>query len=769
MPKTSRSTTVIRAAWRWLRAPMWLALGLFAGFMVPYMVVLNQRVQARFGDLVLSVPTRVYAQPLLLAPGTPMNAETLALELKASAYRKVDSARVPGSWSGGGDRFVIASRGFAGPAGGELPRRVRVELGHGRVTAVQDLTSGKPLRHYRLDPARIATLYGAQQEEREIVDLDQLPPLLVTGLQAVEDRDFKHHHGIDFSAIARAAWADLRAGRIVQGGSTLTQQLVRNLFLDRNQNIVRKANEALLAFLIEWHYDKGLILKTYINEVFLGQRGNQAVHGFAAASQFYFGRRVQSLRAPEIALLVGMVRGPSYYDPRRYPERAKHRRDVVLNEFYATGLIDGATRDRAKAAPLDVSARAHLPHDRFPAFMQLVRRQIGADFDEDTLRAGGLSIFTTLDPAVQIDAEHALAATLEGLGERGKPLQGAVVVTDAENGAVRAVVGGRHAGARGFNRALDARRPVGSLIKPFVYLVALSQPQRWSLATLLDDTPVSLRQPNGSVWTPQNDDHQAHGQVPLVDALVRSWNLATVHLGLALGVERVAGLLESLGVPGDIAPNPSLLLGAIDLSPLQVASLYQYFSAGGHALPLRAVSGVLGNDGKVKKRYRVQPGSGEYHAAASLVTYAMQQVAERGTASAIARSPLARLNAAGKTGTSDDQRDSWFAGFTGSYLAVAWVGRDDNKVTHLWGSSGALKVWMNLMEALPNRPLPPVSGSGIEYAWVDPEDGRRTDEGCHGSMRLPFVAGYAPRDSEGCLWQRFQDILGGSSTSESSP
>lgn len=758
---------MVHAAWRWLRCPFWIGLGLLVGFLLPYLWVLNQRVQQRFGDLVLSVPTRVYAQPVLLARGVPMKSAALELELNLAGYQHGEAAaHVPGTWSGGGQRFVVASRGFAGPLGGELPRRVQVDLDRGQVVALQDLTSDKPLQRYQLDPARIATLYGAKQEERQIVALDDLPPLLVSGLQAVEDRDFKHHHGVDLAAIARAAWVDLRAGRIVQGGSTLTQQLVRNLFLDRNQTLVRKVNEALLAWLIEAHYSKGVILKTYVNEVFLGQQGNQAIHGFAAASEYYFGRRVSTLRAPQIALLVGLVRGPSYYDPRRYPERALHRRDVVLNEFYRTGLLDKAACAQAKSAPLGVSAHPQLVHDRFPAFMQLVRKQIAADFDEATLRAGGLSIFTTLDPAVQVDAERALASVLDGMGKRGKPLQGAVVVTDANNGSVLAVVGGRDAGRRGFNRALDARRPIGSLIKPFVYLVALTQPQRWSLATLLDDTPISMTLPNGTVWAPQNDDHKAHGQVPLIDALVHSWNLASVHLGLQLGVNRAVALLHSLGIEQPIAPNPSLLLGAVDLSPLQVASAYQYFAAHGHALPLRAVRGVLGTDGKPLKRYGVKLGSGEYHAAADLTTFAMQQVVQRGTASSVGNAGLGWLHAAGKTGTSDEQRDSWFAGFTGDRLAVAWIGRDDNQPTHLWGASGALRVWIKLLQKLPTRALPAVQGKGIEYAWVNPDDGRRTDPGCKGAMYLPFVAGHAPTDSEGCLWQRFPDILDDKGTSQ---
>lgn len=753
--------SLARSAWPWLRIPFWLGMGFVVGFLLPYTLVLNARVQTRFNDLVFSVPTRIYARPLPLRVGEPMKPAALELELTFAGYGKDGHGRVPGSWARNGNTYVISSRGYVGPDGGELSHRIEMTLGKGEVQSVRDADSHKAIELVHLDPARIATLYGAQQEERRIVRLRDLPPLLVTGLQAVEDRDFKNHHGIDLSAILRAAWANFRAGHVVQGGSTLTQQLVRNLFLDRSQNLVRKFNEALLSLLIEAHYDKGRILEAYVNEVFLGQQGNQAVHGFAAAASFYFGRRIEDLNPQEIAMLIGMVRGPSYYDPRRYPKRALARRNLVLKEFNHTGLLNDSATMRAQAAPLHLTANAQLPHNRFPAFMDLVRAQITSDFDDDALRAGGLSVFTTLDPAAQLYTEQAITRTFKDMGKRAEPLQAAAVVTDVHDGSVLAVVGGRDPGVPGFNRALDARRPIGSVIKPFVYLVALTQPSRWSLATLVEDSPVNMRQPDGTPWTPQNDDHQIHGNVPLIDALVHSWNLATVHLGMAVGVPRIKTFLESFGLQ-NVNPNPSLLLGAVDLSPFQVAHLYQYLASGGHALPLVAVRGVVDAHGKTVKRYGVKPGKGEYQQAVELITYAMQQVAVRGTAHSIGDSGLAWLHAAGKTGTSDKQRDSWFAGFTGSHLAVVWMGRDDNKRTHLFGATGGLTVWRNLFAQLPTEPLSTDYGDGVQFAWVDPQTGRGTKPECEGARRLPFVAGYAPQDQQGCFWQQFRGIFGGS-------
>jgi len=756
----NRLRSFARRSWPWLRIPFWIGMGLLFGFVLPYTLVLNKRVQDRFNDLVFAVPTRVYARPLPLAADMPMTPAALELELTFAGYSKDGHGEVAGSWVKQGSRYTIASRGYAGPDGGELPKRIRVTLGKGVVQSVQDAASGKKIELAHLDPARIATLYGATQEERRFVRLADVPPLLLSGLQAVEDRDFKHHIGIDFSAIARAAFANMRAGHTVQGGSTLTQQLVRNLFLSRDQNFARKLNEALMSLLLEAHYDKGRILEAYVNDVFLGQQGGQAVHGFAAASEFYFGRRLQDLRPQEIALLVGMVKGPSYYDPRRSPERARIRRNLVLQEFATTGLLTAAQENAAQAAPLDIVSNGQLPHNRFPAFMQLVRAQITADFDEQALRDGNLSIFTTLDPAAQLYTEQAITETMKSLGKRADALQAAGVVTNAQTGSVLAVVGSKIPGDQGFNRALDARRPIGSTIKPFVYLVALTQPDRWNLASLLDDSPISMRQPDGSLWTPQNDDNQSHGQMPMVDALAKSWNLATIHLGLQVGLPRIKSFLESFGLTG-VNPSPSLLIGAVDLAPLQLTQLYQYLAADGHALPLVAVRGVVDGNGRTIKRYQVQGGRGEYQQAVRLTTWAMQQVAVYGTASSIGNSGLAWLHAAGKTGTSNDTRDSWFAGFTGEHLAVFWMGRDDNKSTGLFGATGALRAWRDLFAKLPTQPLSAAPGDGLELAWINPADGKRTESQCAGARQFPVVAGSLSTDTEGCFWQGVQSLFGG--------
>ncbi|MEO7200864.1 MAG: penicillin-binding protein 1B [Dokdonella sp.] len=747
---------------RLLRVPLLLGSGFLLGFLLPYMAYLDHQVRARFDALSWQIPSRVLARPLDLAPGLALNSEALLLELEAARYRVDPAAREPGTYARQGSRFVVATRAFTGLDGRHPAQRVQLSLEGSRVGQLVDADSGKPIDRTQLDPARIATLYGSSQQERRLVRLEDLPPLLVTGLQAVEDRDFKNHSGIDGVAILRAAWVNLSAGRVVQGGSTLTQQLVKNLFLDRSQNLMRKGNEALLALLIEYRYDKRRILEAYINEIFLGQQGGQAVHGFAAASEFYFGRDVATLAPAEIALLLGMVQGPSLYDPRRDPARALARRNLVLQQLQDTGLLSAREQELARARPLGVAQHNALPRNRFPAFLDLVRRQLLSQFADDELARDGLVIHTTLAPSAQVMAERSLEDALRALGKRGGGVQAALVLTDVDNGEVNALIGGRDASAPGFNRALDAQRPIGSLVKPFVYLVALAQPQRYSLASMIEDAPVDLPQRDGSRWRPSNVDGNVYGPVTLQDALSRSLNLATVQLGMRLGVAKVHGLLGSFGLGRDINPNPSLLLGALDISPFDTAQLYQYFAADGHAVQLRAVRGVLDAKGNTLSRYAGKPGTGDYVGASRLVTHAMQDVVQSGTARAIGTAGLGGLRAAGKTGTSDSQRDSWFAGFTGSQLGVVWLGRDDNKPTTLYGSTGALTVWIELFKRLPSAPLQQRQ-DGIELAWVNPESGKRSDAACPGARLFPFINGYAPSDSEACLREHAQAWPSGSS------
>ena len=738
-----------RRAWRWLRAPTWFALGLALGFGIPYAIYLDHLVREQFASLTFAQPSRVYARALELAPGTRITEDALVKELEAARYRETPDAIQPGHYARQGSKFTISARAFRRAQGAEPARRFVVTIRQGRVAALADPRGAKLERAF-VDPARIATLYGPRQEERRIVRAQDVPPLLVAGLQAVEDRDFKHHLGINPMAIVRAAWVNLRSGEVVQGGSTLTQQLVRNLFLSRQQTLSRKVNEAALALMIEARYSKQAILEAYLNEVYLGQQGAQAIHGFAAAAEFYYGRELSTLAPHEIALLIGLVQGPSLHDPRRSPERALARRALVLKVLEETGLINAMDRAAAEKAPLGVSSRGALPRNRYPAFVELVRRQIRSDFPDASLHSDGLQILTTLAPSAQAYAEAAVTERLAALGAKGEKLEAAVVVTNTATGSIEAFVGGRDPDKPGFNRALNASRPIGSLVKPFVYLVALAQPRTWSLATKLEDRAIGLKLPNGQVWKPANVDQVEHGSVMLIDALARSYNLATVRLGLELDVRKVARVLEAL-IPGaTVPPHPALLLGSIDLSPYQVAQAYQYLASDGRPQPLTAVEAVLDMRGRSLTRYETPPTQGELVAAARLVGFGLQEAVRSGTGRALAGLGLAHLKVAGKTGTSNDQRDAWFAGYTGSHLGVVWIGADDNAETGLYGATGSLRIWGALFAKLPTVPLELELGDNPVVAFVDPELGRTVDSHCEGARRLAFAKGYAPIGAEDC-------------------
>ena len=719
---------------------------LLLGFLIPYMLYLNHQVGERFGKLRWQVPTRVYARPLLLRTGLAMDAQTLKTELDAASYHAGDGKRA-GTYARNGGRWHIASRGFDDVDGRIAPARLEVTLSGGEVVAIRDIANRRALRSARLDPARIATLYGQQQEERRLVRIEEVPELLVTGLQAVEDRDFNHHMGIDLGGMLRAVFVNVKSGGDTrQGASTLTQQLARSglLGIGKEQTYTRKFKEILFALLLEARYDKRTILEAYLNQVDLGQRGAQAIRGVAAASEFWFGRDLRDLSTEQVALLIGMVKGPSWYNPRRNPERATERRNFVLTKMHESGLIDDKELQRASKAPLGVTTNAgNLAANRFPAYVDLVRKQLARDYPADSISGAGLSVMTGMSPAAQGYAEGAVVRTLKSLGSKGRPpLQAGLVMTDVHNGDVLAVVGSRDVTEAGFNRAIDARRPVGSLLKPFVYLLALAQPDKWSLASTVSDAPVTVSLGRGRDWKPGNSDGRSHGTVRVVDALAQSYNQATVRLGMEVEPKRLADLIRTLaGINSD--GQPSLILGAVDQSPYAMAQLYQFLAADGRIQPLHAVRGVLDSRGRAIKRYDAAPPPAQRGdaVAARLVGTALQYAVSSGTGRPLVRDGLGRLSAAGKTGTSNDSRDSWFAGYTGDHLAVVWVGNDQNQPTGLYGATGGMRVWSDTFARMPSAPLR-LSSDGLDWQWV--ADGHSTDAGCPGARRFAFVAGYAP-------------------------
>lgn len=729
-----------------------LVFGAALGLLVPWTIYLDHEVRSEFEGRKWDLPSRVYARPLEFFSGLALTPEMLRVELAAAGYKESASPNRPGQFSANGGRFEIYKRAFRFPEGEDPEQRLAVSISGGRVASIST-RGGQSLALARLDPAEIASIYPLLREDRTLVRLEDVPPLLVTGLQAVEDRNFKHHHGVDPRGIARAMMANLKAGQAVQGGSTLTQQLVKNYFLNSERTLVRKVNEALMAVILEWRYDKSAILEAYINEVFLGQQGATAIHGFARASRFYFDQPLDRLEAGEIALLIGMVKGPSYYNPRRHPERARQRRDAVLAMMAETGILTEAQANEAASRSLGVVDAPSAFGQKYAAFIQLVRRQLAREFAEDDLKTEGLRIFTTLAPSEQTAAQDAVSQGLRSLAQAGLPasLEGAMVVADVSSGEVRAVVGGRNPGSGGFNRALDARRQVGSVIKPLVYLLALEHQGEYSLVTKIDDEPITLRQPNGQEWSPSNYDETSHGEVTLLEALINSYNQATVRLGLEVGVTQLLHRIEQLGVDADIMPVPSVFLGAAELTPMQVAQLYQPLAAEGYAVPLRAVIAVETPGGESLTRYPLRLMPQDRRDAIAVLNYALTRVVSDGTARALPGLMGGQEGVAGKTGTTNDRRDSWFVGYTRNRLAVAWVGEDDNSPAGVTGSNAAMRLWARLFSRIPVEPVETRMPDGAYWGWVDGETGALSDKQCNGAVQMPFVAGSEPAYQSSCL------------------
>ena len=711
-----------------------------------FVIYLDARITATFNDKMWDLPAKVYARPLELFAGAPLSPDDLSYELKVLRYRSVTSARNPGEVSRFRNRFEIYTRGFDFPDEREPGRRVLIEFSGDRVNSLS--ASGRAVDLMRLEPVRIGGIYPQHGEDRVLARLDDIPVTLREGLMAVEDRDFNQHWGFSPVGISRAALSNLRSGQVVAGGSTITQQLVKNYYLTSDRTIIRKLTELVMAVLLELHYEKDQILESYLNEVYLGQEGRHSVHGFALASQHYFDTPLEQLGLHEQALMIGMIKGPSFYNPQRNPKRALERRNLVLELMAAQDVISPEQATVARAMPLGLSKQRRI-RDSFPVFLDLVRRQLRRDYRDEDLTTQGLSIFTSFDPQLQRKLESSTTTVMDQLDPRDE-LQSATVVTRFDTGEVVALSGGREPRFAGFNRALDVRRPAGSLLKPATYLVALEHPTKYSLATRLSDAPLTVKLGGKKSWTPKNFDLQPHGDVLLYQALAKSYNLASARLGMELGLDAVIDMLARLGVERGVPRVPALLLGAGEYSPMDMAAMYQSIAAGGFRMPLRSIRDVVDASGKPLKRYPL-----EYDRTASiqsvhLLHYALRAAVREGTGRGVYRYLPENFAVAGKTGTTNDGRDSWFAGFSGDLLAVSWVGRDDNGGTKLTGGSGALKVWAHFMASASKQPLAYRMPDGIQPLWVDDRNGYLTGNGCPNARMLPFIIGSEPDQRTNC-------------------
>lgn len=718
-----------------------------------YVAYLDFTVRSQFEGKRWELPAHVYANPVELFQGLHLSASEFDELLQDLKYERRQTLNGSGVYKRSGSEFLLSTRKFEFWDGVEQAKTVKIDFQGQQVSRIVELESGRSIPLLRLDPVQVGSFYPSHKEDRVLVKLDEVPQTLIDGLLAVEDRDFYQHFGVSAKGILRAMWVNLQAGSIVQGGSTLTQQLVKNFYLSPKRSLWRKAKEAVMAIILELRYEKDDILEAYLNEVFLGQDGERSINGFGMASVFYFNQPIIELKPHQTAMLVGLVKGPSYFDPRRHPTRALKRRNLVLNEMAKQGLLPDQQKKIATGFGLGISRFKQIKSSRFPAFLDLVKRQLSRDYNNEDLTSEGLNIFSTLDYTVQTKAEKVFTRQLDQLSKVSSDeglLQGAMVISRRESGEVVAVIGDKNPQYNGFNRALDAVRPIGSLVKPAVYLTALLDPTRYTLATRIKDESISLKQQSGELWTPKNYDKVEHGDVTLQSALVHSYNLATVRLGMALKVSNVKRTLEKLGVNRPIKPYPSLLLGALPMSPVEVTQMYQTLAADGFLTPLRSIQSIMANDKTPLERYPLAIRETVDSSATYLVNTAMQEVMRTGTGASVYRYMSGEYNFAGKTGTTDELRDSWFAGYSGDYVAAVWLGRDDNKPANLTGSQGALRVWASVMKVITKQGVDLLPPDDIVFVWVD-QLGLRASESCVDAVQYPFIKGSEPLALSPCM------------------
>lgn len=719
--------------------------------LVGYMIYLDAQIKHTFTGNKWEVPAQIYARPLMLKTELEITQKEVIDELKLLGYRHVSRPNSSGEYNVSGNTLVIQRRAFSFPDGDEPLRKVTVTWRGSRIDQIMDNNANEVIPKIRLEPWLVTRMVSSSREDRMLVKLKEVPALLPKALILVEDRDFYQHHGVAPLSILRALVANIRAGRTVQGGSTLTQQLVKNLYLTREKAISRKIKEALMALIIDFRYSKEDILQAYLNEVFLGQNGDMAVHGFGLASYFYFDRPANELSPPEIATLVAMIKGPSYYNPRRHEERVLERRNLVLRILFDANEINRTEYEKYINEPLGLASGASLASGKHPAFMDKVRRELSVILADPGLRDSGVKVFTSLDIYAQRRAEKAIKQTLDGLqSDRDVQLQGAMLVTDIASGEIRAIVGDRDASFKGFNRALDARRQVGSLIKPAVYLSALEDPASFNLATPIADEPITLENENGQSWSPLNADKKFRGQVPLIQGLTESLNVPTVNLGLRVGLDLVSDTIKRLGVESDFMQVPAMTLGAMSLSPIETNQMYQTISNNGRYIPLHTVTSVVSANDRLVWQHAEFYSQRVDEAATYLLNYALYNVTTQGTAKRVGRT-FPNINMAGKTGTTDDYRDSWFSGFDRNNVVTVWVGNDDNKPILLTGAGGALPVFINYQKMQAPKSLSRRFPEGLGIAHFDKHTGAVVTAGCPDSLSVPAILDVLPPPRQDCF------------------
>jgi penicillin-binding protein 1B len=736
-----------RRLWLWLVAALIVAA--IAAFL-PLAVKIRSLAARHATGPSWSFAAHVWSADLPLVPGTPMPIAHLRDELEIRGYAESSRPRRPGEWSDRGDGAEIWLRGTY-PGHRTHARRVFVRIVGGRIAGVSELDAMHPARLPALEPMLMAELPDSNRVYREYVPLSRIPKVVQEAAIASEDRRFRRHMGLDLKGNARALAANLRAGGVRQGASTITQQLARGLFLGSERTMLRKLNEMGLALAIERVLGKDQILEMYLNSVYFGRDAAGGIAGVAEASRRFFGVPVDSLTLSQAALLVGVIPAPNLYSPFRRPENAIKRRALVLRDMVQAGVISEHAARTAAERPLRLRPEMP-PPARFASFLGYVRQSLTRQLPARALEGWGLDVLTTCDPVWQQQAEQMLATGVQDQelwrGRSSGRLEGAFVLIDNATGEVRAVVGGRNAASSDFNRATMALRQPGSAIKPIVYSAALD-PRRgnptMTPATTVSDLRRSFDTPEGP-WTPRNDEGDYHETVTLAKALAKSLNLATANLVEQIGAATVARYAErfGLGRPDAVA---SIGLGTHEVTPLALVDAYTVFPNGGWRREPTPVREVLDGSGDAmalaeRRRIDVLP-----EQAATLARGMLEDVVTFGISYPLRADYGFTRPCGGKTGTTNEYRDAWFVGFTPAVTAGVWVGYDQPLSLTRPAAKVALPVWAGVMNRLLDgypatdfmRP------SYVAQAWIDPWTGFLARQDCPSPLRVDFLAGTEPR------------------------
>ncbi len=749
-----------------------LALLLFATppilyFFYVYYQSLEAEVVARFSGKRWDIPSRIYSDSLTVYAGQSLKDlgffERLArLNYHPAIPGQKVAARGEFSYDAKRGKLELFLHSFAYPDHNFPGELVEMTLGADQtITTMRDPFSRQPLYAVELEPEPISGIFEGIWEQRRLVRLTQIPPLSIDAILAAEDHRFYEHHGLDLVRIAKAAWVDFTAGHITQGGSTLTQQLMKNFFLDKRRDWRRKVKEALMAYVAERRYSKEEILENYINDIYLGQRGQEGIYGIWEASEYYFSKEPRDLTIGEMAAIAGMISSPNRLNPLRHADLARVRRNEVLASMLQDGYISKAAYDDAVAEPLR-PREAYTESNDAPFFVDYIKRELAERYPPEVLTGEGLRIFTTLDVHAEKLAEHAVEQNLEDLEanhprlkrkEADDRLEGALIAIEPQSGKIRAMVGGRDYRTSQLDRIVQSRRQPGSVFKPVTYLAALDETfsgeGKFLPTSTIDDEPFTWSYGDMS-WTPNNYKDRYFGRVTLKFALMESLNSATSRLANAVGLDRVRAMAAKLGF-GDLPPYPSIVLGGIEVSPMQVAQAYAILANGGLKVQTFAVSEVVDKDGHVIEGHELTAEQVLSPQLAYTIDFMLQQVINHGTGYGARKMGFTRP-AAGKTGTTNDSKDAWFAGFTPDLLAVVWTGFDKREELGLTGAQAALPIWTTFMKAATasRPPLDFAAPPGVVVAQVDPITGCKAGPLCSIGTEGVFPKGMEPTQLCSC-------------------